>query len=115
MELKEFIKETLVQIAEGVKLAQDDYAKLGGKVNPDGMYEYSQDITHGNPGKYQTDRKTPLSRVDFEISLSDEAGESGKSGIGVLLGALTLGSVGEDNNKTTSLTKVRFSVPVKLP
>lgn len=34
MDLKEFVRETLVQIATGVKDAQSDVRALGGIVNP---------------------------------------------------------------------------------
>lgn len=39
MELKDFIKETLLQIASGARLADDEYRKLGnGGVNPEGKF-----------------------------------------------------------------------------
>jgi len=34
MELKEFVKETLIQITKGVKESQGDISDLGGYVNP---------------------------------------------------------------------------------
>lgn len=49
MELREFISETLTQIAQGVKDAQSIVAELGAKVNPE-ISMSGQRMSFASPG-----------------------------------------------------------------
>lgn len=69
MELKDFIKETLLQIASGARLADDEYRKLGnGGVNPEGKF-HLEGIPHilcpGVNDKH--DISKPVVSVQFKL------------------------------------------------
>ena len=95
MELQEFVKETLLQITKGVKEAQEEARSYGGVVNP----RLVQDATN----------------VEFEVGLTESSEDKTKKGIGVLLGGLKGGIDGSDSRTTSSVTKIRFTVPLVLP
>jgi len=114
MELREFIKETLTQIALGVKDAQDAYKEYGGAVNPKGMTHIAN-ATCGSYSKRPNEESIPLSDVIFEVALANDNNETSKGGIGVFLSAITLGVGGENGSSTSSINKVKFNILVQLP
>lgn len=107
MELKEFVSETLTQICEGVKDAQERCNPLGARINP----PIDRDkVIHTSSLQYRK-----YTDVKFNIALRSDDRESGKSGIGVLLANISVGTVKETAQDASSVTSVEFSVPVALP
>ena len=115
MELKDFVSSTLVEIAEGIKEAQDKCAEIGGIINPSnlGAQDEMYFIQHKAGGI--RDERFYISNVEFDIALSNFEDTETKGGIGVLLSAVGLGVSSRDSFNVSEVTRVRFSVPVKLP
>jgi hypothetical protein len=111
MELKEFVTQTLGQIVSGVKDAQADALALGGEVNP------HLNTTHTELGKqgflWAGGRYAQV--VHFDVALTVTEGTGTKGGIGVFTGAINLGSAGQSKSENTSVSHVKFSVPLVLP
>lgn len=114
MELKEFISSTLAQIAEGVKEAQTAYETLGGAVNPSKFQKITGGIATARISSYQGTTHI-LCNVHFDVVLTEESGTSGKTGIGVALGAVSLGGGKTSSSGSTSVTGISFDIPVELP
>jgi hypothetical protein len=98
MELQDFIAETLKQVISGVKRAQESAIDLGAKVNPRGgaMVE--------------------MRNVHFDVAVSTGEGTDKKGGIGVLVGPVgSVGSEDQSNAASSSRSRIKFSVPLKLP
>ena len=115
MNLKEFVTTALVEIAEGVQDAQVQYKKTGGAVNP---CHIQRDNTSGLFYKGKSglpDDQFSITNIEFEIGLADNSGSEQKTGIGVVFGAIGLGGNKKEQENTASVTRVKFSVPVKLP
>lgn len=70
MELKEFIRQTLVQITEGVYSAKTECAKHGAVVNPKEYGVYSPAAVH-NTGD---DEFSPVQMIEFNVILSSVDG-----------------------------------------
>ncbi|KAA6323019.1 hypothetical protein EZS27_027505 [termite gut metagenome] len=104
MELKEFVKETLIQIVDGVQEAQRGIKGLNSVINPKILIE------RGSRGE-KYDSKTYT--VDFEVVLTRGDAEGNNIGIGVLFGAITIGGKTKAATEKVSATSVRFSVPIK--
>lgn len=107
MDLKDFVKETLVQITEGVKEAQEECKKSGCRINP----EYKKD---GKKERY-TDDNNPVTEVHFKVGLSSDSSEKDKGGIAVSFATVALGHSNEHGDSYSSDTSVEFSIPVALP
>ena len=105
MELKEFIKNVLLDIAEGVKDAQEKGMGLGAVISPN----YRQtDYTMSYENK-------PIQIVEFEVELSTESMD-GSRGIGVsLANAASFKLDGKDNQRKNNSTKIKFDIPMVLP
>jgi len=100
MELKEFVSGTLVEIIEGVKEAQSktmDRAKHG---------------TYVNPGCQGANSTRP---IEFDVAVTAVEGQKTKGGVGIFVGPVGLGSHGQSEVQNTSLSRIKFTVPIVLP
>jgi hypothetical protein len=107
VELKEFVSEVLQQIVMGVKSAQEVVASTGGAVNPA--------MDSGTAGTFDRRSGTPIQNVHFDVALSTAEGTKTKGGIGVVVATFALGSQGQSEASTSSLSRITFSVPLLLP
>lgn len=114
MELKNFISDTLIQIAEGVKDSQSRYKELGGKVVPKGFRHMNGNINWGKENPMNGDASI-LCDVSFEVALKSGEKSNEGAGVSVLFGAIGLGGKHEGEINSTSLTSVKFNIPVSLP
>ena len=79
MELKDFIAETLKQIIDGVKEAQNYASEHGGIINPEGIVIYKDS---GNSTSYSGKfNSEPAQTIDFDIAVTtqDSNGVKGKT------------------------------------
>src|SRR5215472_2249160 len=114
MQLKDFIRDTLVQIVDGVIEAQGQVKQKGAIVAPDtsrGVLEQSKPKS----GFTVTKHGHHLTFVEFDVALTEADSTATKGGIGVLFGAINLGSAGESSERTSSLSRIKFEVPIVLP
>ena len=110
MDLKEFVCETLVQITEGIKSAQDRCKEMGGLVNP------MLSVKTCNEACYRhNDSDYPATQVNFKVGLMASDNNGDKTGIGVFLGKVSLGKESSKETETQSVTNVEFSVTVVFP
>lgn len=107
MELKEFVTDVLQQINDGVIEAQKRGVFVNPKtsVRPKDRVDYLMD---GTPYHGRTHN------VDFEVGLTNEVG-SGGGKIGVSLGSFSFGADGGGKTSNSSVTRIRFSIPMLLP
>lgn len=110
MDLKDFVRDTLTQIAEGVKEAQDACISHGALINP----MLSPKVCN-EPVYRHDDKDYPATQVTFNIGLMESTDNSNKAGIGVFLGKVSLGKENEKGNMTQTATNISFSVNVVLP
>jgi len=111
MNLEEFVSQTLVQIVSGVRAAQAEAKAHGAEVNPHLTGAAEQLGKHGfiwaSGGAAQI--------VQFDVALTVAEGTGTKGGIGVFAGAVSLGSSGQSKLESSSVSRVKFSVPLTLP
>jgi hypothetical protein len=110
MELKEFIEETILQIVEGVKSAQDKTKGTGTKINPDGIF-----LNIATEQNLRGERGEHVSVINYEIAITETKGKGGKAGIGVFFGNIGIGAEEKTDTKNMSVNSIKFSIPVILP
>lgn len=110
MELKEFVKESLSQIMEGIIEAQE--LSVGKKyiINP---YPKKREDVYGTT-EYSFKPEHAVN-IDFEVVLTNTDANKGKGGIGVFLGGVGVGVQNDKEENTSNMTKIKFSIPVILP
>ena len=98
MELKDFIEETLKQIISGVRSAQENAIELGAKINPRGG------------------SVVEMRNVHFDVAVGTSKETETKGGIGVVVvPGGSAGSQDQSDVASSSMSRIKFSVPVKLP
>jgi hypothetical protein len=108
MELKEFIKETLQQIFEGIHESQVEVKQIGGIINPpENLY------TDGSGNKSWGGNS--VSTIDFEIALQEQKGTEKQGRIGVLFSNIGLNGHKKTDESNSSVNRIKFSVPVIYP
>lgn len=107
MELKEFVKNTLIEIVEGVKNAKEECRKLGGEVTPS--------VTKASLGTETGSSYRRTQEVEFEVALSEIDKSGSKKGIGVALSVVRAGGSSDAEKEIQSLSKIKFSVTIVLP
>lgn len=103
MELKDFIKETLSQIVDGIIESQTTLKEKGALVSPEG-YQFRGKGGFGMEG-------TVVEEIAFEVSVGVDSQNEGKTGIKTPIIEVILG---KSSNKETN-NKVSFSVPLVYP
>ena len=111
MELREFVAVTLTQIVEGVKEAQTRSKDHGAQVNPSLSTSAELAAKHG----ILIASGSAAQLVQFDVALTATEGTRTKGGIGVVVGVVALGSTGQSQAENSSVSRVKFSVPLVLP
>ena len=113
MELKEFITETLAQIAAGVEAAQTEVRDAGGFVNPAHRAgKQEQDKSHF--GSLTSGQNIFLVDFDVTVTVIEATETEGKAKLNVA-GLLNLGTGGQSNASSTAINRISFKVPLAMP
>jgi len=109
MELKEFVNETLRQIRAGVAQAQGTSIDDGRDINPR--------ITNFNPKDNirMTNKDRVVESVEFDVALTTEDASGKKAGLGIFVAPLSVGVQGTAEQKSITVNRVKFSVPMAYP
>ena len=118
IKLADFVGETIKQIIDGVRSAQKHAEGSGATVNPSQVYPSQSNsptdkmtlvMTGPGGGAYF------VPAVDFDVAVTTSEGTTTKGGVGVFVAPIAIGSQGQSDAKSTSLSRVRFTIPVSLP
>lgn len=110
MNLQDFIRETLIQIINGVKDAQEIIGESGAAINPIGLSRMRDQL--GGRG-YHSGAVTEA--VEFDVAVTVTEGESTKKGAGAFISVVALGAQKQTEAHSSSVSRVKFSVPALLP
>ncbi len=113
MEIKDFVRDTLVQIVSGINEANEMLAPLNSFVASSNMA--------GMSCMHTTKNKIPhfVSNVDFDIAVTTmqakESKDGAKFGISVVGVEFGMGLGSEHKGENQTLSKIKFSLPLALP
>lgn len=111
MELKEFVTGVLVDIVEGIRAAQKGVGSDDAEVSPE--MDHRQ-VASGWKGLNDRHAR-PVHVVEFDVAVAAAEGSGTKGGIGVVVGIFALGTRAESSAANETVSRVRFSVPLRLP
>ena len=116
MDLRDFIRETLVQIAAGISEANESLAGTNAQVNPKNVYptetKYAHVYGHVQP-KRTVNR--PVHLVEFDVAVYATEGRETKGGIGIAVATIALGSQAKSEASKASESRIGFGVPMMFP
>lgn len=109
MQLREFIKQVMTQIVDGVRDAQEQNG--GAFVVPagDGGHKYAD-----HP-RFAASARLKSTIVDFDVAITAEDADKVEGGAGVKVFSIQFGAKGEASTKDTTVSRVQFAVPLLLP
>lgn len=117
MELQDFIAGTLVQIARGVENAAEQLKGSKAIVNPRNVSTQGGNRPDNIYGYLSTEKKffKVVQRIEFDVAVTAEKGKETKGGIGIQVGSIGIGSQGRSESTNSTISRIRFSVPMVLP
>jgi hypothetical protein len=114
LNLEEFIAQSLIQIVNGVAESQKRVAELGGKINPTGYVIQPSGQLNWHKEGYGTDSEIGQV-VEFDVAVVAGENKDIQGGMGVFVAGVTIGYKAEKANENSSVSRVKFSVPLFLP
>lgn len=120
MDLKEFVKESIVQISHGIEEANSEISGMGAMVNP--MYvQMNSDKaqSYGRTTSRNNDYPNPdgkiIQKLEFDVALTAESGQQGSAGAKLSIASIGIGADGKKESSNRSESRLRFSIPVVFP
>jgi len=112
VELEDFVREAILQVARAVHGAAGEVKKMGGAINPR-PYGENKDIAGVNV--IRTRGNHMISFLEFDVAVTAIRKQGVKSGIGVVFAAINAGLSGDREKEDNTVSRVSFRVPIVLP
>lgn len=120
MELKDFVKTSICQIAEGILEASEALKQTNAIVNPENIVVNSeQSQAYGRTRPPRDDGPPSGSRIvekiDFDVAISVQEGTATSAGIKVAMMSVGLGVGGESKANAGYESRIKSSIPMVFP
>lgn len=114
MELKDFISQSLEQIARGIEDAGKSLEDSSAIVCPEKVVDVSSDKKYGAFQRKNGDYSS-VSEIKFNVAVTVSEGTESKAGIGIAIGTIGIGTQGKSENENSSMSKLSFTILMVLP
>ena len=110
MDLKEFTKQTLIQIVEGAASANDELA------NCDSYIPYTNIGNSKSAYSYDENRVARLIvNIDFDVAITATESESANGGASLKVASLlNIGGSGENKTENQTISRIKYTLPLVL-
>ena len=108
MDIKEFTKETITQIVNAVREANELISDYGASI-PTDYFQGSRAIT-----SYKDGEKNIID-VEFDVAVSAVESANVGGGAGIKVAAINIGLGANSQNENSTLSRVKFTLPLVLP
>ena len=118
MELKDFIRETLVQIARGIEEADEDLKESKALINPKNVsVDYSGKAQlYGFLLKNRDDDKPRVVQaIEFDVAVHAKEGSEASAKGGISVGSVGFGGKAGTSESKSSESRIKFKIPMILP
>lgn len=117
MDLKDFIANSLTQIAEGILAASEALANTDAEVNPTNLATHSNNAQGfgRTEGPEDVKRGRLVERVTFDVAVTTEGETKGNAGLKVGIASFGLNAGGELTDKTGQASRIQFAIPMVFP
>lgn len=105
--VEDFVSDILVGIVKGAEKANKEIEWLGGRINPAVLSKTGEPVG--------SERGDLVCRAEFDIAVSVSGKKGGNVKVGVFSGFLGGGGGAETENRTSAVSRVKFTVPYSLP
>lgn len=116
MDLKEFVRESLVQISQGIIEANEQLKDTKASVNPGGVQAYSTEAkAFGRINEAFDHKGAVVHLVRFDVALHAETGNEAGGGLKLSIASFGLGTDRKKTATDSSESRIQFDIPMAYP
>lgn len=117
MELKDFIKESLVQINKAIIESNNELKETTALINPSGVQINSENSQAYGRQSYKDDFKKfkVVHKIDFDVAVYAQDDKKSGGGAKISIASIGIGGSAEVSNSNRSESRLKFSIPVIYP
>ena len=114
MELKDFIKESLVQINLAIEESNKELEHSTAVINPAGIQINSENSqAYGRESNNPEHKNTKVvHKIDFDVAVQAQDDTKFNGGAKISIASIGIGIGGEEKNSNKTESRLRFSIPV---
>ena len=114
MDIKDFIKESLLQIVDGITEANKALETRGASIPTTGVAGEGVWWTIIKDGKNSQTRHAM--RVDFDLAVTVSQSDNLKAGGGISIASLINAKTSVENtSQSESISRIKYTIPLELP
>lgn len=114
MKLDEFIYESIKQVIDGIDSAREYAETKGAKISGEHLNFIGAKNGGGVVYMNQSNGEI-IEKIEFDIAVAAKEGDKLKGGVGLFVGAVGIGTQGYIESENSSMSRIKFSVPLHLP
>ena len=116
MKLKEFIKQSIIDISEAIQESNNyvNENNIDAVVNPEFIYKVSGDGRSYTTNESNVDLRY-LEDIDFDIAVTIEGEAKGEVSGGIKIASFHVGGGGSVSDTKQNTSRIKFKIPVALP
>lgn len=117
MELKDFIKQTILEISTAVQEANEEAEKNGINimVNPKNIFGNTNgERSYTLKNKDESDIRY-IEEISFDVAVTTEGEKNGNLKGGIKIATFDIGGGGSLRDKNSTISRISFMIPVALP
>lgn len=114
MELKDFIKNTLLDIAAAMKETNEDKT-TNMIVNPSTMFKAESNAPYTTNSVADKNGLRYIQKIQFDVAVTSSGAIQGKAGAGINVVGVQIGGGGEVKDEHSNVSHIKFEIPVALP
>ena len=107
MDIKEFVRNTIVQVVEGVNSASLELKESGSKVLLGSQVARGVGVVFNSNGEH-------INSLDFDIAVVAVEKDSISGGAGLKIAGVNLGGSTKNELSNQSISRIQFSVPIQF-
>ena len=117
MELKEFIKASLVDINKAISESNVELTGTGAIINPKGVQINSDNSQAYGRQSYKDDlhKFKAVQKIEFDVAVYAQNDEKAGGGAKISIASIGIGADAEVKNMAKSESRLKFSIPVIYP
>ncbi len=116
MELKEFIKQSIVQVSEALIESNEELKDKGVVVNPKWVQVNSENSqAYGRESELFKHQSRVVQKINFDVAVIVQDEQSAGAGAKISVLSLKLGADGSVNYSNKSESRIKFGVPIIYP
>lgn len=116
MDLKDFVKESLVQISSAIIEANEALEGTNAVVNPFNIVTLSgSERAYGRVNDAYSEKEPVVEVVEFDVAVTTESGTQTGGGIRISVASIGLGAEGKSTGAHSNESRIKFKVPMVYP